>query len=119
MAARIERFEADVGKRAEQAVKSVLMTWYDRQNDKLLEHCTVQLHERRRQLVEWYCAEVAPVRARDAAAAAQRKLAAEAARRQVADLERQSRDLSRAGPAGPEADALAAFAEACTVVQGA
>jgi hypothetical protein len=97
--ARIERFEGDVGKRAEQAVKSVLSTWYARQNDKLLEHCTAQLHERRRALVQWYQDEVAPLRARDEAERAQEKRVAEDARRQLSDLERQTRDLDRAAAA--------------------
>lgn len=93
---RIERFEADVGKRAEQAVKSVLSTWYDRQNDKLLEHCAAQLHERRSQLVLWYRTDVAPRKARHAAEAVQRKAQADAARKQLAELDRQSRELDRA-----------------------
>ena len=97
--ARIERFEGEVGKRAEQAVKSVLSTWYARQNDKLLEHCTAQLHERRRLLVQWYQNDVAPLRARDEAARARRKQEAEDARRTLSALERQTRDLDRAAAA--------------------
>jgi hypothetical protein len=95
-ASRIERFEAEVARRAEAAVKAVLSAWYDRQNDKLLEHFTAELHERRAALIAWHRAEVAPRRARDERAAAARRAAVEAARKQLAELERGQRELDRA-----------------------
>jgi len=95
-AGRVERFESDVAKRAEQAVKSVLNTWFDRQNDKLLEHYTAELHERRRALVQWYRVEVSPRRARLELDAGERRAKAEAARRQSSELERLLRDLEKA-----------------------
>jgi hypothetical protein len=95
-AARVERFEAEVSKRAELAVKAVLSTWYDRQNDKLTEHYTGALHDRRAELVRWYTTEAAPRKARAEADAAARRAAGEASRKQAADLERQLRDLEKA-----------------------
>jgi hypothetical protein len=95
-AGRVERFEAEVAKRAEQAVKAVLSTWYDRQNDKLTEHYTAALHERRAELVRWYTTEAAPRKARAEADAAARRATAEASRKQAAELERQLRDLEKA-----------------------
>lgn len=95
-AGRVERFEGEVARRAEQAVKAVLATWYDRQNDKLLEHYTNELHERRRALVQWYRVEVAPRKLRLDTDAADRKAKAEKARRDQAELERQVRELDKA-----------------------
>ena len=97
--ARVERFEAEVARRAEQAVKAVLTTWYDRQADKLLEHFTAELHERRAAVMAWHRAEVAPRRARDLAAAAARKAQVDAARGHKAELDRIGRDLDRAAAA--------------------
>jgi hypothetical protein len=95
-AARIERFEGEVARRAEQAVKAVLTTWYDRQNDKLLEHFAGAMHDRRAALVRWYAVEVAPRKARAEADAADRRSAAEASRKQAVELERTLRELERA-----------------------
>jgi len=95
-ATRLERFETDVARKAEQAVKDVLRTWYDRQADKLREHAVVQLHERRLSVVAWYKTEVLPTRRRIQSEAEQRTAAAQAAQGKLGRLQQTQRDHDRA-----------------------
>ena len=95
-AARIERFETDVSRRAEQAVKDVLRTWYDRQADQLLDHAVAQLHQRRATLVQWYQKEVLPAKQRAEQATNTAREEASKAQSQLGMLQRQKADHEKA-----------------------
>lgn len=94
--ARIERFETDVSRRAEQAVKDVLRTWYDRQADKILDHAVAQLHQRRATLVQWYQREVSPAKQRAEQATKTAQEEAAKAQSQLGTLQRQKTDHQKA-----------------------
>ncbi len=94
--ARVERFEADVSRRAEQAVKDVLRTWYDRQADKILDHAVAQLHQRRATLVQWYQTEVLPAKQRAEQATKTAQDEASRAQSQLGMLQRQQADHAKA-----------------------
>jgi hypothetical protein len=94
--ARVERFESDVSRRAEQAVKDVLRTWYDRQADKILDHAVAQLHQRRVILVQWYQKEVLPAKQRAEQATKTAQDEASKAQSQLGMLQRQKTDHAKA-----------------------
>jgi hypothetical protein len=95
-AARVERFETDVARRAEQAVKDVLRTWYDRQADKILDHAVAQLHQRRATLVHWYQTQVLPAKQRAEQTTRNAQDEASKAQSQLGVLQRRKADHAKA-----------------------
>lgn len=91
-----ERLTSEIQRRAEQAVQSVLRTWYDRCNDRIQESASQQLHQRRAELVAWVRDEVEPRRLEAAQDRRRRQEEARKAREGLSKIQAAKREYERA-----------------------